>query len=1192
MTISKVVKSIAVGMLCLTAEAGTLPEGYCLARYLESNGTQYLDTGVIAKPSTRLVMKFAYTVADKGGGAIGYGASSSAQSFRFWRSIDKDTGNAVYNVNIDDKYGNVDSYNSGAAPDTEIHVIDISNTAKSIDGHVFENTKGSLTKNNAGSLYLFGQHWGWSPTYGEAMKGRIYSCQIYEGQNLVRDFVPCVRQSDNVAGLYDTIGNGKVGKFYTILTSPKGDPLVIGKLSGLAVSHTHANVFTAAGFKPGLGESVTNGSFTCTAPMGEQTTGDGKVKYVVTGWKLVVTHGDNTVTEMTDAGTSIDLNIGETDYAELEWQLAPQYLVSVSARGSGTVAPSEPTWVPEGGQLQIAAEPAGEGEFLFWLGNITNRVTASQEVVVEEPVKVVASFDGVAHIASSGLDDASGGEDDPTSLKTVLALAKNAPMKISVAPGTYPITAEILVTNGTTFVGTGARPEDVVFTRDANSGNHGIFKLDHPDAAVRNMIIEKGSINATYGYGAGVYIAANGGTVSNCVVRNCYVGGHHGSGIAIYCNSDAGRVSHCVITNQTTGIYDNNYAGAVMMEKGRIDNSLVAYNSDPSSGYGGQITLRNSAVAENCTVVGNTAKICSGIYITSNKATARNCVMAGNVTASARPEDTVWAGKYPARFINCVSDGHAPNSETCYAGPELVFVNSAAGDWRPTAASKAVNFGTTEGLLNGSTTDLDGKPRISGATIDAGCYELDASSFAVGVAADIDVGFIPATVTLTAKTFGAGEDDELDYYWDTDGDGVTDVVTDVPEATVAYADPGTYSIGLAVTNRSQANAGAETVAIALFKLGPRTLYVVDKNPNAAEPYDTFANAAADIQTAIDYALVDAEVVISNGTYLTTKQLDFKKRLTVRGYTGRPEDVIVNVQKKARCMEFNADSKALLHSVTLQNGSVNGAYGAGIYLISAGGIVSNCIIRGCTAGGKWGACAGIYAENDKCFVTHTVISNCCQSTGTDGGNLSGPLDLAGSAKASHCLLAYNHHSGGYGCATIQIANGSATWCTVVTNKAYSIGGINVNGTGSFSHCLIAGNTSACAATNPRYNVWGAVNKYSSYGFGTGDDTRAVNATILARQKVNVSDVAAINDTCLYAEGGLSQLLPFLRTKGRFTPDANCPPGKRSSPANGVVAPADAGVMPELDLFGHPRLLNGRYDLGAVEGLLSGFSLIVR
>lgn len=51
--------------------------------------------------------------------------------------------------------------------------------------------------------------------------GRIYSLKIYSGNTLVRDYVPVLRDSDNQAGLYDSVTN----KFYG---SASSTPFVAG----------------------------------------------------------------------------------------------------------------------------------------------------------------------------------------------------------------------------------------------------------------------------------------------------------------------------------------------------------------------------------------------------------------------------------------------------------------------------------------------------------------------------------------------------------------------------------------------------------------------------------------------------------------------------------------------------------------------------------------------------------------------------------------------------------------------------------------------------------------------------------------------------------------------------------------------------------------------------------------------------
>ena len=312
------VRSIVAGVLCIAAGvagAGTLPDGYRSVKCLVSHGTEYIDTKVVPKSTTRVVLDFALTEKPTSTATCGWGSSSSQEAFMFganasgfYTCIDPAWKNSSYAT---------DSAGARIPLDLARHTFDIKSGSQKFDGVEYAKWTIGNTASDKQYLYLFATHVEWGPSYLDyKMKAKIYSCKIYDGDTLVRDLVPCVNANGKYV-LYDLVGKSDCANAGT-------GTFGIEKLAGLTVSHTHANVLTAAGFEPGLGESATTGAFTCTAPTGEQTTGDGKVKYTVTGWKLVVTHEDDTKDPMTGSGTSVNLNIGETDYAELEWQLAPQ----------------------------------------------------------------------------------------------------------------------------------------------------------------------------------------------------------------------------------------------------------------------------------------------------------------------------------------------------------------------------------------------------------------------------------------------------------------------------------------------------------------------------------------------------------------------------------------------------------------------------------------------------------------------------------------------------------------------------------------------------------------------------------------------------------------------------------------------------------------------------------------------------
>ncbi len=194
------------------AFTASLPPGYTRLRYVEATGEQFIDTDCMPTKDFRAVAEMSYTMADSAGG-FGYGASEGKQSFYFYRTV-KD-GVATYRCCINNSYTTVNTFPTTFTNDTARHVVDLSNTAKYMDGVQFGDTSG-LTLDLAGNFYLFAECWGWSPGIGDYGTYRLYSCQLYEGATLVRDFVPCIG-SGGRACLYDLV-NGRT--YYSRTSAP------------------------------------------------------------------------------------------------------------------------------------------------------------------------------------------------------------------------------------------------------------------------------------------------------------------------------------------------------------------------------------------------------------------------------------------------------------------------------------------------------------------------------------------------------------------------------------------------------------------------------------------------------------------------------------------------------------------------------------------------------------------------------------------------------------------------------------------------------------------------------------------------------------------------------------------------------------------------------------------------------------
>ena len=199
--------------------AGTVPAGYTELEYIESSGTQYINTGIAPKTTTRVVCDFQYTATS---GQCGWGSTGSKESFFFGVA-----GDGTFKASVS---GNFTVSPTGVAADTYRHTFDISMSALKLDGTAFANATTSPFSNAASgnTLYLFALHAGWSPNVVNYASMRIYSCKIYDGETLVRDFVPVVRASDSKAGLYDLetdafFGNGGTGDFSAGPEAGSGD---------------------------------------------------------------------------------------------------------------------------------------------------------------------------------------------------------------------------------------------------------------------------------------------------------------------------------------------------------------------------------------------------------------------------------------------------------------------------------------------------------------------------------------------------------------------------------------------------------------------------------------------------------------------------------------------------------------------------------------------------------------------------------------------------------------------------------------------------------------------------------------------------------------------------------------------------------------------------------------------------------
>jgi hypothetical protein len=163
--------------------------------YIESTGTQYIDTGVIPKSTTRMILTKEITDLNNGY-KDGWGSLGSQEAFICGSAIAKEY---LY-VSVSNSWEVTDT----VLKDTNKHIFDISNEAIIVDGVKYGTGNIGNTASAGQTLYLFGLHTEYenNGVYYQLANEKIYSCQIYDGETLTRNFVP-VKNSNGTYCLYD-----------------------------------------------------------------------------------------------------------------------------------------------------------------------------------------------------------------------------------------------------------------------------------------------------------------------------------------------------------------------------------------------------------------------------------------------------------------------------------------------------------------------------------------------------------------------------------------------------------------------------------------------------------------------------------------------------------------------------------------------------------------------------------------------------------------------------------------------------------------------------------------------------------------------------------------------------------------------------------------------------------------------------
>lgn len=167
-----------------------LPDGYTELQYLESSGTQWIDTGVKPDQTYALKIKFQTEQSSSGGIAVS-DANWQSNGFGIWC--------------------NAAAFGNGTMQTTEWHgttpiEIELSQQGLFVNGNLTW-TPDTATFTVPANMTLFSLNRNGS--IAEKLTGKIYFAQLFKAGKPVRNFIPCTNPS-GIPGLYDLVD----GKFY------------------------------------------------------------------------------------------------------------------------------------------------------------------------------------------------------------------------------------------------------------------------------------------------------------------------------------------------------------------------------------------------------------------------------------------------------------------------------------------------------------------------------------------------------------------------------------------------------------------------------------------------------------------------------------------------------------------------------------------------------------------------------------------------------------------------------------------------------------------------------------------------------------------------------------------------------------------------------------------------------------------
>ena len=177
----------------------SLPKGFKKVEYLQSSGTQWIDTGVIPNNEIGLYLK-AHRI--NGGDLVPVGARTN--DIRFYPPRFNMNGTSI-------EYGWENYYvlgNRNTSDDLSyVSWLNFYNSRKAsiqTQSNFYEKALNTTLPSLSHTIYIF--DWNYNGSATTHWIGKIYEVKISQGENLIRHFIPCL-DNDGVPCMYDLVND-------------------------------------------------------------------------------------------------------------------------------------------------------------------------------------------------------------------------------------------------------------------------------------------------------------------------------------------------------------------------------------------------------------------------------------------------------------------------------------------------------------------------------------------------------------------------------------------------------------------------------------------------------------------------------------------------------------------------------------------------------------------------------------------------------------------------------------------------------------------------------------------------------------------------------------------------------------------------------------------------------------------------